>query len=159
MSDEQVVGHVSWSPDFKSGPPDKLQKLLDEEGVLKFAPRWSGEKLISVDLVAAEQVSFEPVSDDAAEIAAELRPHQGEEKEHKITTLIGCSESVEVEFTYTNWKGKTKQRRAVFTLLQFGSTEYHPKPQLLVYGYDLDKKAPRVYALKDISGIKLIRDV
>lgn len=148
MSGEQVVGHVSWSPDFESGPPNKIQKLLDD-GVIKFAPRWSGEKLVSVDLVAADPAPQEE--------AVDLRPHR--EKVEEIFSLISPDgQSEEISFTYTNWKGETKERRAVFTLLQWGCNEWHKEPQLLIYGYDLDKKAPRTYAAKDISNVKRLRD-
>lgn len=59
-----------------------------------------------------------------------------------------------VEFTYTNWKGKTRQRKAYFIKFFMGSTEYHPEPQWLVTGMDLEKQAERTFALKDISNLK-----
>ena len=146
MSGEQVVGSVSWSPDFKSRPDNDIQKLLDK-GVLKLEPRWEGERLVSVDLVRGE-----PVDPAPQETAVDLRPHR---KVKNPLTLIGPGvPAPDVEFTYTNWKGETKQRRAVLTCLWWGSNEWHKEPQLLVYGYDLDKKAPRTYAVKDISELK-----
>jgi len=61
------------------------------------------------------------------------------------------------EFTYTNWKGETKTRKAQFFRLAFGATEYHPEPQFLIHGLDLDKNKTRTYALRDIHDIKLLR--
>ena len=80
-----------------------------------------------------------------------------EDVEEEWVTLIGpCSISTEMHFTYLNWKGEVGERRAIFTSLQFGSNKWHKKPQLLLYGYDLDKKAPRTYAIKYISDLKLL---
>jgi hypothetical protein len=144
MSGEMVVGHISWSPEFKSRPDpsnlltEDIQRLLGD-GQLKFS------------LSAPTKPADPAPQEEAFQVA--LRPHQNEGE--ILLTLIGPGmPAPEVEFTYTNWKGETKQRRAVFTLLQWGSNEWHKEPQLLVYGYDLDKKAPRTYALRDISDIK-----
>lgn len=62
------------------------------------------------------------------------------------------------EFTYTNWKGITKTRKAQFYRVTYGSTEYHPEPQFLIHGFDLDKKDTRTYALKDIRDIKYLNE-
>lgn len=59
------------------------------------------------------------------------------------------------EFTYTNWKGEQKTRRAQFFRLEFGSNKYHPEPQFLLFGLDLDKNETRTYAAKDIKDIQL----
>ena len=147
MSDEHVVGHVNWSPDFKSEPDNNIQKLLDE-GRIKMAPRWSGDKLVSVDLVRGDLVELEP-----QEETVDVRPHR-KIKDVPILDMSGSSH--QVTFDYVNWKGKTSQRRAVIDRLYWGSNEYHPEPQFLVDGYDLDKTAPRTYALKVISDLKTL---
>lgn len=52
--------------------------------------------------------------------------------------------------TYTNWKGETAKRRIVpIGPPRFGSTEHHPEEQWLLPVYDVDKKAERVFAMKD----------
>jgi len=155
MSGEQIIGSISWSPDFKSSPPNEVQKLLDE-GKLRMAPRWEGEKLVSVDLVKGP-VAFEPVSDgpEPQEAAPDVRPHQVEPM--KIPLLFGgMADPPQMEFTYTNWKGATKTRRALFSGLSWGCNEYHPEPQFLIDGYDLDKESPRTFALRDISDLRRI---
>jgi len=146
MSNEQILGHVSWSPDFKAQENDKIQKLLDS-GLIKFAPRFEGDKLMSVDLVKGEPI--EPLVEVDA---PDFRPHQ--ERSELLVLISPGVPVVEVEFTYTNWKGETKQRKAVFTTLFWGSNEWHKEPQFLIYGYDLDKRASRTYAVKDISDLK-----
>ena len=129
------------SPDFKSAPDNKIQKLLDE-GRIKLEPRFERDKLVSVDLVRGDGPVVEDASDNAA-----LRPHR---TEASYFSLIPAPVGIEMQFTYTNWRGKTGQRRAIFSALWFGTTEYHPEAQLLLHGYDLDKQAPRTYAVKDI---------
>ena len=62
----------------------------------------------------------------------------------------------DVEFTYTNWKGVTRQRRAYFMKFFMGSSEWHPELQWLVTGMDLEKQAERTFALKDISNLKTL---
>lgn len=148
MSGEQVIGHVGWSPDFES-QPNKIEKLL-KDGMVKFAPRYEHGKLVSMDLVTAhgQPVIADP---ETEEVVADLRPHK---PEHPVTLIGASADCPEMTFTYTNWKGKTSERRALFTTLQFGATPHHPEPQLLIHGYDLDKKAPRTYAVKDMSNIR-----
>lgn len=51
---------------------------------------------------------------------------------------------------YTNWKGETAVRRIVPRGIRFGSTEYHKEPQQLLDVWDVEKNAPRTYAMKDI---------
>jgi len=61
-----------------------------------------------------------------------------------------------VKFTYTNWKGKTRQRQAIFYKFFLGSNQYHPTQQWLVTGYDLEKEAERTFALENITKIENI---
>lgn len=56
-----------------------------------------------------------------------------------------------LEFVYTNWQGKSGTRRAMPFRIHFGQTPYHPEAQWLLSAYDLDKRAPRDFALRDIS--------
>lgn len=65
-------------------------------------------------------------------------------------------EKPEVNFTYTNWKGETGERKAIFTLVYFGTTHYHPEPQWLVEAFDLDKEDTRIFAMKDMSGVVVV---
>ncbi len=68
MSEEFVVGHVNWSPDFKSQPDNKIQEALDA-GRIKIEPHYRFGELVSFDLVAAA----DPEPQDEA---PDLRPHR-----------------------------------------------------------------------------------
>ena len=55
-----------------------------------------------------------------------------------------------VTMNYTNWQDETEVRHIIPLELFFGKTEWHPEEQWLIKAYDLDKKAERSFALKDI---------
>lgn len=55
-----------------------------------------------------------------------------------------------VRFLYRNWRGLITIRKLYPKGIRFDSTEYHPEPQWLLDGYDLDKRADRSYALKGV---------
>ncbi len=55
-----------------------------------------------------------------------------------------------VRILYTNYRGETSLRRIVPERIHFGSTEWHPEPQWLLDAVDIEKKATRSFALKDI---------
>jgi hypothetical protein len=152
-----VVGRVNWSPDFKADKNGDvwLQKALNN-GTIKLAPRMVDNELVSVDLVKAD-----PSEPKSQEEVVDLRPHrEGTEKQTELFGLllggIEKGEATEVGFTYTNWKGKTSRRRAKFTSFWWGTSHYHPEPQMLIHGFDIDKQARRTYAAKDISDLKLV---
>lgn len=62
-----------------------------------------------------------------------------------------------VEFTYTNWRGETAKRRAVFKHLFYGTTEWHSEPQWFVEATDLgrpsDMPKTRQFALRDMKDV------
>jgi predicted DNA-binding transcriptional regulator YafY len=57
-----------------------------------------------------------------------------------------------VRFTYTNNRGQTGTRRVVPLAIAFDRNEWNPEEQWLMTGWDLDRQALRVFAMK------LIRD-
>jgi len=57
----------------------------------------------------------------------------------------------DVTFTYKNHRGETSVRLVRPIMIAFGSTDFHPKPQWLLYGWDLQKEAERTYAMADIK--------
>ena len=59
----------------------------------------------------------------------------------------------ECRFIYTNWRGETAPRRVGAMSVWFGSTEWHPEPQWLMHGIDLDKMETRDFALKDMREV------
>lgn len=64
------------------------------------------------------------------------------------------TEEKEVIILYTNYKGKTSERRIIPEKIYFGSNEWHVEPQWLMDAYDLGKDAIRGFALKDIQSWK-----
>lgn len=59
------------------------------------------------------------------------------------------AEDVAVEFVYTNWRGETFVRRAAPITLTWKATKHHPEPQWILRAFDMDKREPRDFALKD----------
>lgn len=51
---------------------------------------------------------------------------------------------------YRNYKGVLGERNITPMHIFYGSTQYHPEPQFLLEAFDNDKKAPRIFALKDM---------
>jgi len=54
---------------------------------------------------------------------------------------------------YTNWRGETAIRNLDFYSLRFGTSQWHPEPQWLVAGFDLDTSTQREFALKDMRPV------
>lgn len=53
-------------------------------------------------------------------------------------------------FLYTNYKGETEVRHVIPERVWFGVTPYHPDPQWFLGAFDLDRKADRNFAFKDV---------
>lgn len=56
----------------------------------------------------------------------------------------------EIAFGYTNWRGKTSQRRAIPISVRYGSSDYHKEDQWLMLALDLDKDEEREFAMRDM---------
>ena len=54
-----------------------------------------------------------------------------------------------IKAIYTNYRGETALRNIYPKAVSYGQTSYHPGLQWLLYGYDMDRKENRNYALKD----------
>jgi hypothetical protein len=61
-----------------------------------------------------------------------------------------------IEFDYFNWKGHSSKRRVHPEKTWWGSTEWHPEPQLFLRGFDVGKSAMRDFATKDMSNIRFV---
>lgn len=62
----------------------------------------------------------------------------------------------DLSFIYTNYKGETKPRRVRAYDVYWGFNEYHPEPQFLLIGLDLDKHEIRTFAMSDIRELEQI---
>lgn len=60
----------------------------------------------------------------------------------------------DIRILYKNHRGETSWRRVRPSHIWYGRTEYHPIPQWLLSGYDLDKEAGRDFAMSDIVAWK-----
>lgn len=56
-----------------------------------------------------------------------------------------------VKILYTNYRGEKTDRKIIPQKLWFGSTQYHKEKQWLLDAYDLNKKAKRTFAIRDIT--------
>lgn len=61
-------------------------------------------------------------------------------------------------FLYRNYRGEFSVRRVRPLAINFGSTEWHPKNQWLLRGFDFDKNDYRDFALSDMMGTPRIED-
>lgn len=58
----------------------------------------------------------------------------------------------ELIFWYKNHRGEEGYRRVRPLMFYFGSTEWHPGPQMLMRAFDLEKDAERDFAVADMKG-------
>lgn len=84
-------------------------------------------------------------------LAATLEANPGALAEAIAKSATSKKPAEPVRIIYTNYKGKTSDRRIVPDTLWFGETEYHPEPQWLLKAFDLDKDACRDFAMRDIK--------
>jgi hypothetical protein len=49
--------------------------------------------------------------------------------------------SMEINVSYTNWRGVTSVRRVLLGEVRFGTTEWHKEPTWLIKAFDLDHPA------------------
>lgn len=69
--------------------------------------------------------------------------------------MIGIDAGSLIGFHYVNWQGKESQRSVIVRQIYYGNTEYHKEDQWLLEAYDVDKKAIRVFAIRDMSDVKV----
>lgn len=65
---------------------------------------------------------------------------------------------MEVEIDYTNHRGERGVRRIKPLQMLFGHSQWHQGPQWLLDAMDLDKNAPRTFAMKDIHGWRSLNE-
>lgn len=66
------------------------------------------------------------------------------------------SVGMDINFDYVNWKGNKGHRRVQIMGFYYGKTEFHSERQLLMKAWDVDKKAERDFAIKDMSNVKIV---
>ncbi len=73
---------------------------------------------------------------------------KGEEKEP--LTFERPSKSLCVFIDYTNWKGERRVREVSPVNISFTRTEHHPKTEWILRAWDVEKRAYRDFAMKNI---------
>ena len=63
---------------------------------------------------------------------------------------IKVSTSRPMKVRYTNYRGETSNREIQAREIFFGSNEYHPEPQWLMRGIDMERFVERVFAIRDM---------
>lgn len=61
-----------------------------------------------------------------------------------------ADKSKAVKIVYTNYNDETEVRNILPDRIYFGKSDFHPDEQWLLVATDLDKKAERHFAIKDI---------
>ena len=56
-----------------------------------------------------------------------------------------------VQILYTNWEGKTELRTIVPSQISFMKTVWHPEEQWVLLAWCCNRKADRIFAIKDIK--------
>lgn len=64
-----------------------------------------------------------------------------------------------VSIVYTNYRGETAVRHVIPRKIWFGGTDWHHKKQWLLDAYDIDKKADRSFAMKDIGSWSPVKKI
>ncbi|MCB5201696.1 WYL domain-containing protein [Neorhizobium sp. T786] len=54
-------------------------------------------------------------------------------------------------FSYRNWRGEIGTRNVQPVRLEYGATTWHPVPQWLLIGWDIDRAEERSFAIADIN--------
>lgn len=62
-----------------------------------------------------------------------------------------------VRFNYWNWEKKFGERKVIVKGFFFGKTKYHREYQCFMKAFDVDKLEERDFAVKDISGLTVIK--
>ena len=73
------------------------------------------------------------------------------EESTKIKTKSVSDDHKVISIVYTNYRGEMGIRHILPKAIRFASTDWHPEPQWLLEAFDLEKKADRSFAMKDIS--------
>lgn len=77
-----------------------------------------------------------------------------------MSDVIGTHKGMRLTFDYTNHRGETATRHTECNGAGplWGATDWHPEPQWLLPMFCLDRKAWRVFALKDMSNVRVMED-
>lgn len=104
--------------------------------------------------VSSMLLSSESSFNQCIRVTVTSEPHEGGIMDSSLTPTapsVPVSPSVQaVTIRYRNYRGETAIRHIRPSHIWFGSTSWHPEPQWVLEAIDLDKDAPRSFAMSDI---------
>lgn len=77
------------------------------------------------------------------------RPQEVQAKTGRLLELMQDRPTDRASLTYRNWRGETSVRELHLVRIWYGSTKWHPEPQLLLHAFDYQKDAYRDFAVAD----------
>jgi hypothetical protein len=58
----------------------------------------------------------------------------------------------QMRVVYTNWRGETRERHIEFSgVVHWAKSEWHPEPQWMIWGDDLETGEHRCWAIADMK--------
>lgn len=69
----------------------------------------------------------------------------------KAESQSPANEEQQVKILYTNYRNETSVRLIIPVKIWFGATDWHPEYQWLLDAIDVEKRANRSFAMKDIK--------
>lgn len=81
----------------------------------------------------------------------EVKPLSAGEEVQLANFLIALKRPFVLSCEYRNWRGEVSVRRFSPIEFWYGSTEWHPKPGLMLKAHDYDKNAERDFRLADFN--------
>lgn len=73
--------------------------------------------------------------------------------------LLAMRDPITLRCEYKNWRGETSVRRIQPIRFWHGSTDWHPKPGLMLRALDMDKNAERDFCVADFNTATLTADI
>lgn len=86
-------------------------------------------------------------------LARSLTMIQGGRTDNTMRPIVAYMASA-IIFEYTNYQGIKSTRRVLPERMEWKATPWHPTPQWLLTGYDLDKGEVRSFAMQDMNNVR-----
>lgn len=101
--------------------------------------------------ISREIVALAAAPASAAEPDRVAKLEQAQRNTAHLLSLMGDGPTDRHALTYTNYRGETSRRELHLVRIYWGSTDWHPEPQLLLKAFDYQKDAYRDFAVSDFT--------
>lgn len=127
---------------------------------LNWAAHTDGAVICSEMLGLIEQATFNALQRQRAALDTIPTQERGDEapataasaEQNVSLVLLRAGERVHV--LYTNWRGETRERNIEFNgVAHWARTQWHPEPQWMINGTDIDSNEDRIWSVKDMVPI------